>query len=125
MHSHLPVYGSILPTIRLGPIEVRFLITGENSAGRVAAFEVVVPAARRLVEPAHSHDHYKKPVYGLEGVFPSTVDGKLINVGRGKHSAFRGVPFIRFGHWWSAGPGKIGGDHAPHGLTPAPPSGGS
>ena len=33
-------------TIRLGQIEVRFLITGENSAGRVAVFEVVVPAAR-------------------------------------------------------------------------------
>ena len=34
-------------TISLGPIEVRFLITGENSSGTVAVLEVVVPAARR------------------------------------------------------------------------------
>ena len=30
-------------TIRLGPLAVRFLITGENSNGSVAAFEVNVP----------------------------------------------------------------------------------
>jgi quercetin dioxygenase-like cupin family protein len=71
-------------TIRLGPIEVRFLITGENSAGTVAVFEVVVPAAQRLMAPAHSHDHYEETVYGIEGVFTWTVDGKLINVGPGQ-----------------------------------------
>ena len=37
---------------------VRFLITGENSSGNIAAFEVVVPSAQRLAAPAHSHDHY-------------------------------------------------------------------
>ena len=35
-------------TIRLGPLVVRFLVTGENSSGTVAIFEVVVPAAQRL-----------------------------------------------------------------------------
>ena len=68
-------------TIRLGPIEVRFLITGENSTGTVAVFEVVVPAAQRLMAPAHSHDHYEETVYGIDGVLTWTVDGKLINVG--------------------------------------------
>ena len=63
-------------TIPLGPIEVRFLITGENSAGTVAVFEVVVPAAQRLMAPAHSHDHYEETVYGIEGVLTWTVDGK-------------------------------------------------
>ena len=104
-------------TIRPGPIKMSFLITVDNSTGGVAVFEVVVPAARRLVEPAHSHDHYEEPVYGLEGMFPLTVDGKLINVGGAASTVFSGVPF--------AGSGKIRGDHAPHGLTPAPPSGGS
>jgi len=47
-------------TIRLGPLAVRFLITGENSSGSVAAFEVMVPAAQRLAAPAHSHDHYEE-----------------------------------------------------------------
>jgi quercetin dioxygenase-like cupin family protein len=71
-------------TIRLGPIEVRFLITGENSAGTIAVFEVVVPAAQRLMAPAHSHDHYEETIYGIDGVLTWTVDGKLINVGPGQ-----------------------------------------
>jgi quercetin dioxygenase-like cupin family protein len=67
-------------TIRLGPIEVRFLITGENSTGTVAVFEVVVPTAQRLMAPAHSHAHYEETVYGIDGVLTWTVDGKLIDV---------------------------------------------
>ena len=71
-------------TIRLGPLAVRFLITGENSSGSVAAFELVVPGAQRLAAPAHSHDHYEETVYGLEGVLTWTVDGKPIEVGPGQ-----------------------------------------
>jgi|SRR5215469_182342 len=65
--------------IRLGPLAVRFLITGENSSGSIATFEVIVPGAQRLVVPAHSHDHYEETIYGIEGVLTWTVDGKQIN----------------------------------------------
>ncbi len=71
-------------TIRLGPLAVRFLVTGENSAGTVAVFEVVVPAGQRLMAPAHSHDHYEETIYGVDGVLTWTVDGKLIDVGPGQ-----------------------------------------
>lgn len=71
-------------SIRLGPLGVRFLITGENSNGSVAAFELTVPAAQRLAAPAHSHDHYEETVYGIEGVLTWTVDGKPIDVGPGQ-----------------------------------------
>ncbi len=71
-------------TIRLGPLAVRFLITGENSNGSVAAFELFVPAAQRLAAPAHSHDHYEETIYGIEGVLTWTVDGKQIDVGPGQ-----------------------------------------
>ncbi len=71
-------------TIRLGPLVVRFLVTGENSSGTIAAFEVVVPAAQRLMAPAHSHDRYEETVYGIDGVLTWTVDGKLIDVGPGQ-----------------------------------------
>jgi quercetin dioxygenase-like cupin family protein len=71
-------------TIRLGPLGVRFLITGENSNGSVAAFELFVPAAQRLAAPAHSHDHYEETIYGIEGVLTWTVDGKPIDVGPGQ-----------------------------------------
>ena len=43
--------------IRLGPLTVRFLLTGDNSNGSIAVFELVVPGAQRLAAPAHSHDH--------------------------------------------------------------------
>ena len=71
-------------TIRLGPLVVRFLVTGENSSGTVAVFEVVVPAGQRLMAPAHSHDHYEETIYGIEGVLTWTVDGKPIDVGPGQ-----------------------------------------
>jgi len=71
-------------TIRLGPLAVRFLLTGENSAGTIAAFEVVVPGAQRLAAPAHSHDHYEETIYGIDGVLTWTVDGKQIDVGPGQ-----------------------------------------
>ena len=34
-------------TIHLGPLAVRFLITGEDASGSVALFELTVPAAQR------------------------------------------------------------------------------
>jgi quercetin dioxygenase-like cupin family protein len=71
-------------TIRLGPLSVRFLVTGEDSAGSIAAFELFVPAAARLMAPAHSHDHYEETVYGIAGVLTWTVDGKPIEVGPGQ-----------------------------------------
>ena len=71
-------------TIRIGPLAVRFLLTGEDSSGTVAAFEVVVPRAQRLAAPAHSHDHYEETIYGIEGVLTWTVDGKQIDVGPGQ-----------------------------------------
>lgn len=71
-------------TIQLGPLAVRFLITGDNTSGSVALFELTVPAAQRLAAPAHSHDHYEETIYGLEGVLTWTVDGKRIDVGPGQ-----------------------------------------
>ncbi len=71
-------------SIRLGPLTVRFLITGEDSTGTLAAFELVVPGAQRLAAPAHSHDHYEETIYGIEGVLTWTVDGKQIDVGPGQ-----------------------------------------
>jgi quercetin dioxygenase-like cupin family protein len=71
-------------TIRLGPLAVRFLVTGENSSGNIAAFELIVPGAQRLAAPAHSHEHYEETIYGIDGVSTWTVDGKPIDVGPGQ-----------------------------------------
>lgn len=71
-------------TIRLGPLEIRFLVTGEDSAGSVALFEVAVPGKQRLMGPAHSHDHYEETIYGIGGLLTWTVDGKQFTVGPGQ-----------------------------------------
>ena len=71
-------------TIRLGPLTVRFLLTGENSSGSIAAFEVLVPTGQRLMAPAHSHDKYEETVYGIDGVLTWTVNGTRFEVGPGQ-----------------------------------------
>jgi quercetin dioxygenase-like cupin family protein len=70
--------------IRLGPLAVRFLVTGQGSGGSIAAFEVLVPAAQRLAAPAHSHDAYEETIFGISGVLTWTVDGRPIEVGPGQ-----------------------------------------
>ena len=44
-------------TIGTKGFTVRFLVTGSESNGSVAAFELAVPGSLRLPAPAHSHDH--------------------------------------------------------------------
>jgi quercetin dioxygenase-like cupin family protein len=71
-------------TIAFGPLIVRFLLTGDNSTGSVAMFELTVRGGQRLPAPAHSHDHYEETIYGLEGALTWTVDGKAIDVATGQ-----------------------------------------
>jgi quercetin dioxygenase-like cupin family protein len=71
-------------TIRVGALMVRFLITGDDSNGTVAAFELAVPAAQRLPAPTHSHERYEETIYGIDGVMTWTVNGEPIEVGPGK-----------------------------------------
>ena len=71
-------------SIVLGPLVVRFLITGADASGSVALFELTVPASQRLAAPAHSHNHYEETIYGVEGVLTWTVDGKRVDVGAGQ-----------------------------------------
>src|SRR3954471_22957281 len=70
--------------IRLGPLTVRFLISGDDSAGTVAAFELDVPAAPRPAAPAHSHHPFEETIYGMKDSRTCTVDGRQINVAPGQ-----------------------------------------
>src|SRR6187402_3069729 len=71
-------------TIGINGLTVRFLVTGGESNGSVAAFELAVAASLRLPAPAHSHDHYEETIYGIEGVLTWTVNGQPIDVGPGQ-----------------------------------------
>ena len=70
--------------IAMGGLAVRFLLTGDDSNGSIAAFELTVAGSQRLPAPAHSHDHYEETIYGIEGVLTWTVDGKQIEVEPGQ-----------------------------------------
>lgn len=71
-------------TIGDGRLAVRFLLTGDQSNGSIAAFELTVPGSQRLLAPAHSHDHYEETMYGIEGTLTLTVDGQRHDVGPGQ-----------------------------------------
>lgn len=70
--------------INIGPIHVRFLISGEESGGSVSIFEFNVPAGQKLPAPAHRNNVYEEVLYGIDGVLTWTVDGKQIEVGPGE-----------------------------------------
>lgn len=71
-------------TIVVGHLNIRFLLTGENSSGSIAAFELTVSASDELPAPPHSHDNYEETAYGLSGVLTFTVEGKAVEVGPGQ-----------------------------------------
>lgn len=94
-----PIELSVNPadeTILLGGLAVRFLITGSDSGGSIAAAELTVAGRQRLMAPAHSHDHYEETIYGIEGVLTWTVDGKAIEVGPGRALCIRRGAVHRF-----------------------------
>ena len=71
-------------TIKIGPIEIRFLITGDDSNSSVSVFEFQVPFGQKLQAPEHMNDAYEETFYGIEGVLTWTVDGTPIEVGPGQ-----------------------------------------
>jgi quercetin dioxygenase-like cupin family protein len=71
-------------TIKVGPVEIRFLLTGDDSNGSASLFEFVVPAGQKLAAPAHKNDAYEEVLYGIEGILTWTVDGTPIDLGPGQ-----------------------------------------
>jgi quercetin dioxygenase-like cupin family protein len=69
--------------IRIGQLEIRFLLEGTATGGALAMFEFDVPANAR-VPIAHSHDAYEETLYGLKGMLTWTVEGRVHNVGPGE-----------------------------------------
>jgi len=59
--------------VKVGQLEIRYLVDGARQGG-LGLFEMKVPAGAR-VPPPHSHTHNEECVYVLEGVLRYTVDG--------------------------------------------------
>ena len=69
--------------IRVGQIEIRFLLEGKDSGDQLAMFEFTVPAGARVPMP-HSHERYDETIYGLEGVVTFTVNGQPTDIAPGQ-----------------------------------------
>ena len=74
-------------------LAVRFLLTGDDSIGSVAAWSSRF-RPRSAGGSAHASDHYEETVYGIAGVWTMAVDGTPHTTsGRDRRSAFRAVLF--------------------------------
>lgn len=69
--------------IRIGPLEIRFLLDGDDMAGSLAMFEFLVPPGAKVPAP-HYHEHVDEAAYGLEGTLTFVVDGQPISLGPGE-----------------------------------------
>lgn len=64
-----------LDVIRIGSLELRFLVDESRSAGSLVTFEFVVPAGAKVPAP-HFHKDVDEVIYALEGTTTTTLDGQ-------------------------------------------------
>jgi quercetin dioxygenase-like cupin family protein len=84
MQQHMAKVNPSEETIKIGPLGIRFLLTGDDSNGNDSVFEIFIPVGQKLAAPAHKNDAYEEILYGIEGVLTWTVDGTPIEVGPGQ-----------------------------------------
>jgi quercetin dioxygenase-like cupin family protein len=68
--------------IKVGEIEIRILLDGDDTAGKLTMFEFLVPPGARVLVP-HYHQEVDEIAYGIEGVLTFTVDGRGAQIGPG------------------------------------------
>jgi quercetin dioxygenase-like cupin family protein len=71
------------PVIRIGQLEIRYLLDGTVAGAGMGVFELTVPPGAR-VPPAHSHRDNEEVVYVLDGVLRYTVDGEVRDLKAGE-----------------------------------------
>jgi quercetin dioxygenase-like cupin family protein len=77
--------------IRIGQLEIKFLINGGDSQGALDVFEMVVPPQARVPAP-HSHTEVDEFVQVIEGTLTYTVGGEKLELGPGQRCVVkRGV----------------------------------
>jgi len=86
--------------IKVGQLEIRYLIDGVAHAG-LGVFELTVPAGSN-VPPPHSHTHNEECVYVLEGTLRYSVDNDTRD--------------LRPGDWMRTPSGSVHGFSNPHGV---------
>jgi quercetin dioxygenase-like cupin family protein len=70
-------------TIELGPLQLRFFYSKDDTAGSIDMFEMTVQPNARMPIP-HYHESWDETIYGLTGMTTWRVDGRDIDVGPGE-----------------------------------------
>ncbi len=70
-------------TVRIGALELRFLVDEHDSPGDLVMFEFIVPTNARVPVP-HYHEGVDEVVFGLEGVLTVTRDGETHENSQGR-----------------------------------------
>ena len=63
------------PSVKIGELEVRYLLDGTTTGAGLGMFELIVPPGAR-VPPPHSHPKSEEVAYVLEGTLRYSVDGE-------------------------------------------------
>jgi quercetin dioxygenase-like cupin family protein len=64
------------PPMKVGQLEIRYLIDGTVTGAGAGMFEMTVPPGAR-VPPPHSHKNNEEIIYVLEGTLRYSVDGEV------------------------------------------------
>lgn len=70
--------------LRIGQLEIRYVLDGVETGAASGMFELTVPAGA-MVPPAHSHRDNEEIFYVLEGVLRYSVDDEQRDLGPGQH----------------------------------------
>jgi quercetin dioxygenase-like cupin family protein len=65
-------------------IKCQFLITGEDTDGKVSVFRATIEPNLKSPLVPHSHDTWEETNIGIRGVMTFTVDGKVVEFGPGE-----------------------------------------
>ena len=68
--------------VRIGSLELRFLVDETQGSGSVVMFEMTVPPSARVPAP-HYHKDVDEVVYGLAGTLTMRLDGQIHEIRAG------------------------------------------
>ncbi len=69
--------------IKIGQLEINFLLESSQTNGQIAMFEFLVPVGAKVPLP-HYHENFDETIYGIEGTMTFTIEGKSINIQAGQ-----------------------------------------
>ena len=69
--------------IKIGQLEINFLLESAQTNGMISMFEFTVPPNAKVPVP-HYHKDFDETIYGLEGIMTFILNGETINITAGQ-----------------------------------------